>query len=58
VTELATTFIIGREGQGDHGVALAYSTVLIITMAAATAMIQWVVGDRKLGQRGVAAAAA
>ena len=54
-TELATTFIIGRVGQGDYGVALAYSTVLIILMALATAMIQWVVGDRKLGRRGVAA---
>ena len=56
-TELATTFIIGRVGQGDYGVALAYSTVLIVTMALATAMIQWVVGDRKLGRRGVAAQA-
>lgn len=55
-TELATTFIIGRVGQGDYGVALAYSTVLIITMALATALIQWVVGDRKLGRRGVARA--
>ncbi len=53
-TELATTFIIGRVGQGDYGVALAYSTVLIVLMAAATALIQWVVGDRQLGRRGVA----
>jgi iron(III) transport system permease protein len=42
-------------GQGDYGIALAYSTVLIITMALATALIQWVVGDRKLGRRGVVA---
>ena len=55
-TELATTFIIGRVGQGDYGVALAYSTVLIVLMATATALIQWVVGDRQLGRRGVAVA--
>ncbi|MES2250289.1 MAG: iron ABC transporter permease [Pseudomonadota bacterium] len=50
-TELATTFIIGRVGQGDYGVALAYSTALIVFMALATAAIQWLVGDRKLGRR-------
>jgi iron(III) transport system permease protein len=50
-TELATTFIIGRVGQGDYGVALAYSTVLIVLLALATALIEWSVGDRKLGRR-------
>ncbi|KQW02534.1 iron ABC transporter permease [Rhizobacter sp. Root1221] len=50
-TELSTTFIIGRVGQGDYGVALAYSTVLILFMALATAAIQVLVGDRKLGRR-------
>lgn len=50
-TELATTFIIGRVGQGDYGVALAYSTALIVLMALATVAIQWLVGDRKLGRR-------
>jgi iron(III) transport system permease protein len=50
-TELATTFIIGRVGQGDYGVALAYSTALIVLMALATACIQWLVGERKLGRR-------
>ena len=53
-TELSTTFIIGRVGQGDYGVALAYSTVLIILMALATAAIQWIVGDRKIGRRSTA----
>ena len=50
-TDLATTFIIGRVGQGDYGVALAYSTVLIVLMGLATVAIQWLVGDRKLGRR-------
>jgi ABC-type nitrate/sulfonate/bicarbonate transport system ATPase subunit/ABC-type spermidine/putrescine transport system permease subunit II len=32
--ELATTYIIGRVGNGDYGVALAYCTVLIVLMSA------------------------
>ena len=49
--ELATTYIIGRVGNGDYGVALAYCTVLIVLMSAATALIQLLVGERKLGRR-------
>jgi len=49
--ELSTTYIIGRVTSGDYGVALAYCTVLIVLMALITALIQWVVGDRKLGRR-------
>ena len=53
--ELATTYIIGRVGNGDYGVALAYCTVLIILMSVATALIQYAVGERKLGRRNAAA---
>jgi iron(III) transport system permease protein len=49
--ELATTYIIGRVGNGDYGVALAYCTVLIAVMGVATALIQWLVGERQLGRR-------
>ena len=49
--ELATTYIIGRVGNGDYGVALAYCTVLIVLMSLATALIQLLVGERKLGRR-------
>lgn len=49
--ELATTYIIGRVGNGDYGIALAYCTVLILLMSAATAAIQWLVGERRLGRR-------
>jgi iron(III) transport system permease protein len=49
--DLATTYIIGRVGNGDYGVALAYCTVLIILMSLATMAIQWLVGERKLGRR-------
>lgn len=55
--ELATTYIIGRVGNGDYGVALAYCTVLIILMSASIGLIQLLVGDRKLGRRGTAPAA-
>jgi iron(III) transport system permease protein len=53
--ELATTYIIGRVGNGDYGVALAYCTVLIVLMSLATALIQFLVGERQLGRRAVAA---
>jgi iron(III) transport system permease protein len=49
--ELATTYIIGRVGNGDYGVALAYCSVLIVLMGLATGLIQWLVGERKLGRR-------
>lgn len=49
--ELATTYIIGRVGNGDYGVALAYCTVLIFLMAGSIALIQLLVGERKLGRR-------
>ena len=54
--ELATTYIIGRVGNGDYGVALAYCTVLIVLMSAVIALIQWAVGERRLGRRGAVAA--
>jgi iron(III) transport system permease protein len=53
--ELATTYIIGRVGNGDYGVALAYCTVLIVLMSLATMAIQGLVGERKLGRRKAAA---
>jgi iron(III) transport system permease protein len=53
--ELATTYIIGRVGNGDYGVALAYCTVLIVLMSLVTALIQFFVGERKLGRRTVVA---
>ena len=55
--ELATTYIIGRVGNGDYGIALAYCTVLIVLMSLVTAAIQWLVGERSLGRRKAKAAA-
>lgn len=54
--ELATTYIIGRAGNGDYGVALAYCTVLMLCMGTAIALIQFLVGERKLGRRSAAPA--
>jgi iron(III) transport system permease protein len=49
-TELATTFIIGRVGQSEYGIAFAYSAALILLMSLAVAAIQWLVGDTRLGR--------
>ncbi len=55
--ELATTYIIGRVGNGDYGVALAYCTVLMLLMSLAIVLIQFVVGERRLGRRKAGAVA-
>ncbi|HEV8584023.1 MAG TPA: iron ABC transporter permease [Methylomirabilota bacterium] len=50
-TDMATTYIIGRVVNGDYGVAIAYSAVLIALMVAAIVVIQWLVGVRVIGAR-------
>jgi iron(III) transport system permease protein len=47
----ATTYIINRVTNGDYGVAIAYSTVLIVLMLAVIWLIQRLVGERRLGRR-------
>jgi iron(III) transport system permease protein len=54
--EWATTYIINRVVNGDYGVAIAYSSVLIVLMLAVIGVIQWAVGDRRLGRRGAVTA--
>jgi iron(III) transport system permease protein len=54
--EWATTYIINRVTNGDYGVAIAYSSVLILLMLAVIWLIQRLVGDRRLGRRAVTAA--
>jgi len=46
--DMATTFIIHRVLNGDYGVAIAYSSVLIVLMLAAIGLIQLLVGERRL----------
>jgi iron(III) transport system permease protein len=45
---MATSFIVGRVENGEFGLAIAYSTVLIITMLAAILLLQLLVGSRRL----------
>lgn len=49
-------FTIGAVGvvvrrNGDYGVALAYCTVLMLLMSLSIALIQLLVGERRLGRR-------
>ena len=48
---LATAYIVGRVEAGEFGLAIAYSAVLIVVMLAAILLIQWLVGERRLGRR-------
>jgi iron(III) transport system permease protein len=49
--DLATTYIIGRVGNGDYGVALAYCSVLMFVMLLAAWFMQRLIGERELGRR-------
>jgi iron(III) transport system permease protein len=48
---MATTYIIGRVDAGEYGVAIAYSTVLIVFMLTVILLIEAFVGERRLGRR-------
>jgi iron(III) transport system permease protein len=48
---LATTYIVGRVEAGEFGLAIAYSSVLIVVMLLAILLIQVLVGERRLGRR-------
>ncbi len=45
---MATSFIVGRVENGEFGIAIAYSAVLIVTMLIAIILLQLVIGTRKL----------
>ena len=49
--DMATSYILGRVEFGDYGLAIAYSSVLIMVMLCAIALIQFTVGKRELGRR-------
>jgi iron(III) transport system permease protein len=53
--EWATTYIINRVVNGDYGVAIAYSSVLIVLMLVVIWLIQRLVGERRLGRRAAGA---
>ena len=48
---MATSYIIGRVENNDYGLAIAYSTTLIIVMLAAILLLQFLVGRTKIGRR-------
>ena len=49
--DMATSYIIGRVENGDYGLSIAYSSVLILVMLVAILLIQLLVGERRLGRR-------
>ena len=48
---MATSYIIGRVENNDYGIAIAYSTVLIVVMLSVVAIMQMVVGKAKTSRR-------
>ncbi|MGB0843993.1 MAG: ABC transporter permease [Alphaproteobacteria bacterium] len=48
---MATSYIIGRVENNDYGLAIAYSTTLIIVMLAVVGLMQLLVGRNRLGKR-------
>src|SRR3989454_1436439 len=55
--DMATIYIINRVLNGDYGVAIAYSSVLIVLMLVAIGLIQLLVGERRLRRRAMPALA-
>jgi len=47
-TNVGTTYILARVEDGDYGVPVAYGTVLIVTMLAATILINLMVGKSRV----------
>ncbi len=45
---MATAFIVGRVENGEFGIAIAYSAVLIVTMLTAIILMQLIIGQRTL----------
>jgi len=49
--DMATSYIIGRVENNDYGLAIAYSTALIVVMLAAVGTLQILVGKTQIGRR-------
>lgn len=48
---MATAYIMGRVENGEFALAIAYSTVLMLVMMACIALMNLIVGQRRLGRR-------
>jgi len=57
-TELATVFIVNRIINGDYGLAISTSLVLIVLMLAVLGLMNLAVGRRRIGRRAAATPAA
>ena len=49
--DMATSYIIGRVENGDYGLSIACSSVLIVVMVVVISLIQLAVGERRIGRR-------
>ena len=49
--DMATSYIIGRVENGDYGLAIAYSSVLILVMLLAISLVQLAIGETRLRRR-------
>ncbi len=49
--DMATSYIIGRVENNDYGLAIAYSTALILVMLVAVGILQLLVGRIRIGHR-------
>lgn len=48
--DMATSYIVGRVEIGEFGLAIAYSSALIVLMGLAILLIQWAVGERHIAR--------
>jgi iron(III) transport system permease protein len=53
--DMATSYIIGRVENGDYGLAISYSSVLILVMITAISLVQLLVGERRVQRRAAVA---
>jgi len=48
---MATSYIIGRVENNDYGLAISYSSTLIVVMLLAVGLLQFLVGKTRIGRR-------
>lgn len=49
--DMSTSYIVGRVENNEYGIAIAYSSVLILVMLAVIGLMQLAVGSRNIGRR-------
>ena len=48
---MAVSYILGRLENNDYGLAIVYSSALIVVMLFTITLMQLIIGKRKLGRR-------